>query len=157
MTNRTLQMRPSQHGYVSVEADTFRLWSILLQYRENLDPARPIHVCSPMLIGETVFAHGGLGSVVSDLRWSRPSSIMRCTKKRSKAPPMNTGRDIAFWGRCFFMRSLTRACPAFRGDCPCFLSYTPADRLSVADKSLREWCSPSVSYRYMAPSDIEEL
>ncbi|KAK4548706.1 hypothetical protein LTR86_011339, partial [Recurvomyces mirabilis] len=65
MVNRTLHERPSMKWYVFIEADTFLLWSQLLQYLSVLDSTQPIYAGSQLFAHGDIFAHGGSGFIVS--------------------------------------------------------------------------------------------
>lgn len=65
MVNRTMHEHPEFKWYVFVEADTFLLWSMLLQYLSLLDHTKPYYLGAGTCLGEHLFAHGGSGFVVS--------------------------------------------------------------------------------------------
>lgn len=68
MINRTMHDHPDMKWYVFIEADTFLLWSMLLQYLSLLDHTRPYYLGAGTFLGEHLLAHGGSGFVVRSRR-----------------------------------------------------------------------------------------
>lgn len=77
MAEKTYRMRPGYDWYVFIDADTYVSWPNLVQTLHRLDPTKERYLGSPTLIGNTPFAHGGSGYVVSgaamkEFVWKNP-------------------------------------------------------------------------------------
>ena len=159
MANKTLHERPDMKWYIFVEADSFILWSMLLQLLDKLDPSKPIYAGSQMFISNVLFAHGGSGFVVS--RPALETVVHHYTANKADIENFTNGH----WaGDCVLGKAFTdsgvpftNAWPAFQGDYPGLVPYARADGRSVPDESLREWCYPTVSYHHMSPAMIDHF
>lgn len=156
MVNKTLHERPDMKWYVFVEADSFILWSMLLQYLDKLDSTKPIYAGSQMFIADVLFAHGGSGFVVS-----RPALRTLVNHYAANKADIESFTDAHWAGDCVLGKTFTdsgvpfiNAWPAFQSDYPGLVPYARADG---PDELRRVWCYPTVSYHHMSPAMINDL
>ncbi|KAK3678254.1 hypothetical protein LTR78_001549 [Recurvomyces mirabilis] len=159
MVNRTLHERPNMKWYVFIEADSFLLWSQLLQYLSVLDSTQPIYAGSQMFANGDIFAHGGSGFIVSQPALRQIVPYYSANKATIEQFTEGHWVGDAVLGKTFTDSGVRfkNAWPAFQGDYPGLVPYARADGRSVPDESLREWCYNTISYHHMSPSMIREL
>lgn len=158
MVNKTLHECPDMKWYVFLEADSFILWSMLLQYLATLDSTQPLYAGKPTLIGDDKFAHGGSGFIVS-----QPALQMVVNHYAAHKAEIERFTDKHWAGDCVLGKAFTDsgvplidAWPATQGDYPGLVPYTRADARANDQKS-RLWCGTPVSYHHMSAAMIEEL
>jgi len=133
MLKRTLQERPDMKWYVFIEADTFLFWSTLQQYLTSLNPSDPIHAGNSMFVGDTRFAHGGSGFVVS-----QPALQMVVEYYEAHKDEIESFTADHWCGDCVLGKTFTdagvpftNAWPAFQSDFPGTYPYIQASDHSV--------------------------
>lgn len=159
MVKRTLDNYPSMKWYVFVEADTYLLWASLLQYLAFLDHTQHYYIGSQTYIGDTLFAHGGTGFIVS-----QPAMRMVVARYNARQQEIESYTDAHWAGDCVLGKvfkdagvKFTSAWPILQGDYPGLVPYARPDGRPIADSSMREWCYPVVSYHHMSPTDIRDM
>lgn len=65
IAEKTYKLRPGYDWYLFVDADTYVLWSTLVQWLKLLDPSVKKYIGSATMISDFAFAHGGSGYLVS--------------------------------------------------------------------------------------------
>ncbi|KAK3988818.1 hypothetical protein QBC44DRAFT_342990 [Cladorrhinum sp. PSN332] len=65
IAEKTYKMRPNYDWYLFVDADTYVLWSGLVEWTKKLNPKKQVYLGSVTLIHDFSFAHGGSGYLVS--------------------------------------------------------------------------------------------
>lgn len=65
IAEKTYEMRPNYDWYLYVDADTYIVWSTMVQYLKQLDRRKPLYLGSVALLGGYPFGHGGSGYLVS--------------------------------------------------------------------------------------------
>jgi hypothetical protein len=159
MLNRTIHEYPDKKWYVFIEADSFLLWSMLLQYLSLLDPTEPHYLGAGTCMGDHLFAHGGSGFVAS-----RPAMLMAAQHYATNKAEIETDTDQQWAGDFVLGKSFndagvstTDAWPHFQGDYPGLVAYAGPDGRYAPAASLREWCVPTISYHHMSSDMIESL
>jgi hypothetical protein len=159
MLNRTIHEYPDKKWYVFIEADSFLLWSMLLQYLSLLDPTEPHYLGAGTCMGDHLFAHGGSGFVAS-----RPAMLMAAQYYATNKAEIETDTDQQWAGDFVLGKSFndagvstTDAWPHFQGDYPGLVAYAGPDGRYAPAASLREWCVPTISYHHMSSDMIESL
>lgn len=159
MMNRTLFEYPDKSWYVFVEADSFVLWTMLLQWLASKDATEPHYTGSQMFANGELFAHGGSGFAVSQpaLRmvvehYSARKSEFENLVDRHWAGDIVVGKAFQDAGVSF-----RNAWPIIQGDFPGLLAYARPDGRPVADERVRQWCYPAVSYHHMTPAMIADM
>jgi hypothetical protein len=159
MLDRTFHEYPDKKWYVFIEADSFLLWSMLLQYLSLLDPSEPHYLGAGSCMGDHLFAHGGSGFVAS-----RPAMLMATQHYAKNKAEIETETDQQWAGDFVLAKSFndagvptTDAWPHFQGDYPGLVAYAGPDGRYAPAASLREWCVPTISYHHMSSDMIESL
>lgn len=158
MVNETLVEHPNMTWYVFMEADSFILWSTLLQYLGTVDSTKAIYAGKQMLISGDVFAHGGSAFVVSQP--AMRTVVDYYTAHKAEIEKLTNGH----WaGDCVLGKTFTdsgvpftNAWPAFQVDYPGLVQYTRADARPNGEQ-LRLWCGTPVSYHHMSAAMVEEM
>ncbi|KAG9950961.1 carboxylesterase family protein-like protein, partial [Aureobasidium melanogenum] len=159
MVNKTLHEHPDKKWYIFMEADSYILWASLLEYLAVLDPSKPHYTGSIMFIGDTVFAHGGSGFIVS-----QPAMRMVVEQYAAHKAEIETYTDGHWAGDCVLGKVFTQAgvkftdaWPVMQGDYPGLVAYARPDGRPIADPKKRVWCYPTVSYHHVSPDMIDDL
>ena len=159
MLNRTLHEYPDKKWYVFMEADSFLLWSMLLQYLSLLNPIEPYYIGAGSCIGDDLFAHGGSGFVVS-----QPAMLLVTQHYATHKAEVETLTDELWAGDHVLAKSFndagvstTDAWPHFQGDYPGLVAYAGPDGRYTPAAWLQEWCVPTISYHHMSSDMIEGL
>lgn len=159
MVNRTLFKRPNMKWYVFIESDSFLMWSMLLQYLEKLDPAKPVYAGSQTYISNVLFAHGGSGFIVS-----QPALRMVVDHYTANKAAIESFTDEHWAGDCVLGKAFTdsgvpftNVWPALQSDYPAQIPYSGVHVSSVSNETSRLWCYPTISYHHMSPVMISNL
>ncbi|KAH0287111.1 glycosyltransferase family 31 protein, partial [Aureobasidium sp. EXF-3399] len=149
MVNRTLHDYPDKKWYIFVEPDTFIFWQTLLVYLSNLDWTKSYYLGGEMQIGDVIFAHGGMGFIVS-----RPALESVVAQYQAHQREYEDFTEGHWAGDCVLGKalkdagtSLTWAWPIFQGDDVGNMNYNYT----------KLWCQPTVSYHHVSPSVIQDL
>ncbi|KAM3414356.1 hypothetical protein BST61_g11001 [Cercospora zeina] len=138
--------------FVMIEADTSLSWLNLLLWLQKMDPQKPYYLGSQNVIGETTFAHGGSGIVVS-----------RKAADTIAAARQNAGKERydELWEKetatsCCGDEILARAFLAVE------IPITPAwpliqgEKISTIDFTERHWCTPSLTWHHVTPIEVDQ-
>lgn len=139
--------------FVIIEADTSLSWMNLLLWLKSMDYQQPLYLGSQNFIGDTGFAHGGSGIVMSrraldlleenrhtegvseyDRRWERDTSEHCC------------GDEILARAFLEIHVPLTPAWPLIQGETPTSLDWTKS-----------HWCAPAISWHHVNAAQIDAL
>ncbi|KAI5264014.1 hypothetical protein E4T47_08874 [Aureobasidium subglaciale] len=159
MLNKTFHEHPDMKWYVFVEADSHLLWASLLKYLAVLNPSKPHYTGSIMFIGDTVFAHGGSGFMVSQPAMRMVVEHYATHKTEIEAYTNGHWAGDCVLGKVFTESGVkfTDAWPIMQGDYPGLVAYARPDGRPIADPNKRVWCYPTVSYHHLSPDMIEDL
>ncbi|KAM0715296.1 hypothetical protein Q7P37_008794 [Cladosporium fusiforme] len=159
MINRTMHEYPDMKWYVFIEADTFLLWSMLLQYLSLLDHTQPHYIGAGTCLGEHLFAHGGSGFVVSQPAMRLATQYYSTHKAEVEALTDQEWAGDYVLGRSFNAAGVpsTDAWPHFQGDYPGLVAYAGPDGRYPPAAALREWCMPTISYHHMSSDMVKDL
>jgi len=146
LMDKALRMRPRSKWYVFIEADTYVVWSNLLEWLTKFNPEEPLYIGGQSHMGSVEFAHGGTGFIVSNpaLRMvmeKRASNLQEWDKLTTERHAGDSILAEAFKAANI---SLTRSWPILQGETPYTLDYTE-----------NHWCFPVVSYHHMPSSWIK--
>ncbi|PKX96213.1 glycosyltransferase family 31 protein [Aspergillus novofumigatus IBT 16806] len=153
LIDETLRVRDDAKWYVFMEADTYYIWSNLLQWLAKLDPNKPYYLGNPTQIGPDIFGHGGSGFILSREAMRRASEL--------RAEDLDgwdryTGEQWA--GDCVLGRLLHDAGVPLLWSWPMLQSNTPAEFDHFSEAYFKKpWCFPAVSYHHVTAEDIHEL
>lgn len=145
---------PDSEWFIFMDADTYFMMDNLMDYLNTLDPNDPLYLGSSAMLGDTVFAHGGSGVVLSRKameltvgehpEWATESeehALSVCCGDYMVAYMMlkagikiSSGYDYPYVGW------------KFQGNTQSSLRLHP-----------EVWCQKVVSFHHLEPSDIETL
>jgi hypothetical protein len=150
---------PDMKWYVFIEADTFLLWSMLLQYLSLLDHTNPYYMGAGTCLGEQLFAHGGSGFVVSQPAMRQVTQHYTAHSAEIEALTEREWAGDYVLGKAFDDAGVpcTDAWPHFQGDYPGLVAYAGPDGRYGPAASLREECVPTISYHHMSSGMIRGL
>lgn len=159
MVNRTLHEYPEMKWYVFIDADTYIVWSSLLDHLATLDHTKPYYSGVEVYIGTVGFAHGGSGFIVS-----QPAMRMVVQHFKAHQEEFEAFTDGHWAGDCVLGKAftdagvkLTSAWPIMQGDYPGIVPYIAPDGRPMPPLDARIWCNPTVSYHHMQADMIEDL
>lgn len=159
MINSTLERYPDKRWYVFIEADSFLLWSMLLQYLSLLDHTEPYYIGAGTCMGNQLFAHGGSGFVVSQPAMLLATQHYSANKAETESLTEQQWAGDYVLGKTFGEAgvSCTDAWPHFQGDYPGLVAYAGPDGRYGPAAWLREWCVPTISYHHMSSDMITSI
>lgn len=145
--------------YVFIDADTYIIWSSLLDHLATLDHTKPFYSGSKVYIGSVGFAHGGSGYIVS-----RPAMRMVVEHFNAHKDELEAFIDGHWAGDCVLGKTftdagveLTAAWPIIQGEYPGMVPYLSPDSRPIPPFDTRIWCSLAVSYHHMQADMIEDF
>lgn len=148
LLEKALAHSPEAKWFVFIEADTYLVWSNMLRWVEQLDPEKPLYIGGQNWMGDTKFAHGGTGYIVS--RKALHMAVDEYTKSRERWDEQ-TASETA--GDCLLAKlfnsigiGLTETWPITQGETPFSLDYTS-----------RHLCYPVVTYHHMSPDWVRAM
>ncbi|KAI9733620.1 MAG: hypothetical protein M1834_003222 [Cirrosporium novae-zelandiae] len=146
--NEAWKTMPDAKWFVFIEADTYLVWSNLLQWLQQFDPTVPYYIGCLNYITDQPFAHGGSGYVLSNaaLRIVTEHMVGRTQRYNEM-----TARE---WAGDFVMAkvleevniTLLSSWPSFQGETPSSLDYTR-----------RQYCHPVMTYHHMSSEDLTSM
>lgn len=136
--------------YVFIEADTYLSLHNLVLWLDQLDASEPIYAGSQVMIGDTEFAHGGSGFVLS----APAAQILRSAYEQ----------DQVYWEE----RTAEECCgdlmiaeALLDGHLPIGLSgafpMIQGEMLASLDWSSTHWCRPAVTWHHVDSAGIDQL
>jgi hypothetical protein len=139
---------PDKKWFVFMEADTLLSWSNLLIWLSKLDATKPLYLGCPVMIGETVFAHGGSGWVLSGPAVKKLVELEGEMKKawEERTAKSCCGDQVLAEGLLDGGIGLTGAFPMIQGLTPTTLDWSSA-----------HWCSPVVSWHHMSANEVDAV
>lgn len=147
MILRTWEMRPGMKWYVFVEADTYIVWSNLIQWlNTRMDATEDIYVGGIAFLNNLPFAHGGTGYAISGVLLERlVAHIKEVPAKELNEMAMHTCCGDALLADVIdkLHVSVLRASPMFNGEKPNTLPFSP-----------RDWCQPLFTLHHMNSEEI---
>lgn len=153
MIDAALEVAPQAKWFVFMEADTYLIWPNLISWLDRLDHRQPLYLGAQMAIGETVFAHGGSGFVIS-----KPA-MHEVSNRRAMDLDLVDQITAEEWaGDCALGRVLNDVKVPLTWSWPMLQGSRPWD-LDHFDENfdMNMWCYPVVSYHHMGPADIREF
>ena len=148
LLDEALERMPAAKWYVFIEADTYLVWSNLLQWLSKFDSSQDLYLGGQSFLNDMAFAHGGTGYVLSN------SAVRKVVDDRAKRLDVYDKMTQDEWAGDFVLAralknvgiSLTPSWPMAQGETPSSLDY-----------SKRLWCYPVISYHHMTASEINEM
>jgi hypothetical protein len=139
--------------FVMMEADTSVSWTNLLQWLKTMNPDVPYYLGSQNFIGDTAFAHGGSGIVISrqaatQLQTQRDEEGKEAYNKRwEETTSMSCcGDEIVAKALLEANVPMTMAWPLIQGE-----------TVSTVDFTENHWCSPPITWHHVSSIEIDAL
>jgi hypothetical protein len=153
MMDKALKHRPNAKWFVFIEADTYMVWQNVLQYLNMFTAAQPLYIGKHMYIGDTLFAHGGSGFVLS------AAAMRKVTERRNTHLAEYDAFTTKSWAGDMVLAKalhdvnvgLYWAFPHFQGEPVSSLNH------NVSKIGRTPWCYAPITYHHMRPTDIQEL
>ncbi|GAB7341221.1 hypothetical protein MBLNU457_7505t1 [Dothideomycetes sp. NU457] len=153
MMHATYEMSPEYiDWFVYIEADTSLSWLNLLYWLKTMDPKQKYYLGSQNVIGDTSFAHGGSGFVVSRaaaraMEEVRSKNPARYTEKWEEITAASCcGDEVVARALLDAGVSLTAAWPVIQGE-----------KISTVDFTKNHWCTPPVSMHHVSPVEVDVI
>lgn len=148
MAIKAYEMYPDKKWFMFMDADSTLLWSNLVLWTSKLNASNPQYYGSVTNIGETRFAHGGTGYLLSapalkamvDIapkkmaEWEERTSHVCCGDAMIAEALATGGTEV------------THKYPLFNGGTPRSTDYDDG-----------HWCKPPLTFHHVSPREIEEL
>ena len=144
---------PEIEWFVVIEADTSISWTNLLQWLRTMNPKKPYYLGAQNQIGDTTFAHGGSGIILSrrtaDLILAYHQHIGNATYDENWEERTSTsccGDEII--ARAFMQVDvpLTPAWPLIQGE-----------TVSSIDWKEEHWCRPAITWHHVQPIEVDKM
>lgn len=139
--------------FVVMEADTSISWTNLLQWLKTMDPGVPYYLGSQNIIGDTTFAHGGSGIVLSrqaakQMQEKRDEEGKEVYNKRWEEITSTSccGDEIVARALLDADVPLTMAWPLIQGE-----------TVATVDFTSNHWCTPAITWHHVTPIEIDAL
>lgn len=136
-----------------MEADTSVSWTNLLQWLKTMDSNVPYYLGSQNTIGDTTFAHGGSGIVLSrqaakQMQEKRHEEGKEAYNKRweEETAASCCGDEILARALLEAHVPMTMAWPLIQGE-----------TVATVDFTKNHWCTPPVTWHHVLPLDIDTL
>ncbi|KAI1266775.1 glycosyltransferase family 31 protein [Xylariaceae sp. FL1019] len=153
MIDKAVQQRPKASWYVFIEADTYMVWTNMLEYLSRLDHKHPYYIGRHMYHKEVLYGHGGSGFVLS-----RPAAqkVSKYWKRHETELDLET---LKGWVGDFMLGKVMKKLdipllwgyPHFQGD-----SLTAID-WAIEKLERQTWCYAAMTFHHMSPSDFTML
>lgn len=153
MVDRALKHRPDAKWFVFMEADTYLMWTNLLEYLSKIDASRELYIGKHMFIGDVLFAHGGSGFVLSAPAMRKVVQHWRSYLAEYESYTVGTWAGDMVLGKVLkdVGIPLFWAFPHFQGDPVSSLDH------NVSKLERQPWCYPPITYHHMREEDIRKL
>lgn len=150
MVVRTWEMRPDRKWYVFVEADTYVVWSNLVQWLDTrMDATDDVYIGGIAYLGTLPFAHGGTGYVISGVLLKRLVTLVNqatVAQFDEIATRLCCGDVLLANAFDNIEVSVQKASPMFNGEKPNTLAFGPHD-----------WCQPLFTMHHMNSEEISAV
>jgi hypothetical protein len=144
---------PQIEWFLVMEADTSVSWTNLLQWLKTMDSNKPYYLGSQNTIGDTIFAHGGSGIILSrqaakQLQKIRDAEGREAYNQRweEETAASCCGDEIVARALLEANVSLTMAWPLIQGE-----------TIATVDFTKNHWCTPAITWHHVAPLQIDTL
>jgi hypothetical protein len=144
---------PQVEWFVMMEADTSVSWANLLQWLKTMDSNVPYYLGSQNTIGDTTFAHGGSGIILSrqaarQLQQKRDEEGKEAYNRRweEETAASCCGDEIVARTLLEADVPLTMAWPMIQGETVATIDFTK-----------NHWCTPAITWHHVTPLEIDTL
>jgi len=142
---------PEVEWFVMIEADTALSWLNLLPWLQTMDPTEPLYLGAQNLIGDTRFAHGGSGVIISRkameiLEEARESIGKSYYDEKWEQATANSCCGDAVLAEALMAVNvpLTGAWPIIQGE-----------TISTVDFTEDNWCKIPTTWHHVSPIQVD--
>ena len=148
MLHQAYKKQPDRKWYIFLEADSYFIWGNLLEILANYNPVEPYYIGGGHFYGETAFAHGGMGYVVSHGAMTMFDKIfnedhMAVWEQRLEGSCCG---DVEVAGALYDAGVNVTGMPGLSPDPPTVFDFDPGN-----------WCQPPVSWHHVRPHHVQAL
>jgi hypothetical protein len=153
MAQEALKYKPDAKWFVFMEADTYPSWPTLLAWLAKFDHRKPFYLGTETQIGETVFAHGGSGFMLSNPALTKASE--QYEKRRAELDDYTDGH----WaGDCVLGKVLADAGVGLHFSWPILQNSNLGELDEFTTALYREpWCYIAIALHHLNAEQIEDL
>ncbi|KAJ5585057.1 uncharacterized protein N7459_004857 [Penicillium hispanicum] len=150
MIQEARSYRPDARWYFFFEADSYPVWPNLLAWLKELDSNKMLYLGSPVMLGDSVFAHGGSGFVISN-----PAMHAVADYHAQRVQEWEQITDEEWAGDCVLGRALKEAGVGLTGAWPHFHGWSIWELDALAEGwGSKNWCVPPLVFHHMTPADV---
>lgn len=144
-------LKPDMDWYLLIDADSYIVWSNLLDWLDTLDPTKKSYFGSEVAISGTRFAHGGSGIVLSKAAMQELVVVHNDTATRwdSQIDGKCCGDLVLSMALQDYGIQLEDAWPLMSGERPSTMPFGPG--------TPEYWCRPALSFHHTTPIDMNEF
>ncbi|KIV83838.1 hypothetical protein PV11_05827 [Exophiala sideris] len=149
MLHKAYEKYPDADWYMTIDADTYLGWTNLLLLLDRLNPEEPLYSGCVYWHGETMFAQGGTGYLLSRKAvqmWEAIRSQENIEKWEQETSGICCGDVMLGVSMQQAGIKVSGAWPMFQVDPPCDFSW-----------SSDTWCVPAITWHHSHTYDIEAL
>lgn len=146
IVERALQVKPDAKWFMFIEADTFLVWSNLLNWLSQLDWGEPYFFGLPVTMEGQLFAYGGAGWLLS-----RPAIQRMTHHMASENSDYEDFTNKTSFGDLILGYVLEQAGIGLTGVWPLIQRETPSTMEYTKDL----WCYPVVTFHHIDALDIK--
>ncbi|KAI0425400.1 hypothetical protein F5Y09DRAFT_352278 [Xylaria sp. FL1042] len=151
LAKKAYAQSPLSPWYMFIECDTYVFWDSLLNWLVHFDHSQLFYIGRQMNMGDSLFAYGGAGIIVSN-----PAMRMLVERYTSNEKLYNEF-TISQWAGDVVLGKvmsdagigLSKASPTLEGDMPATLDFR-----STSSTGHPSWCYYATTYHHMSPYDI---
>jgi hypothetical protein len=144
---------PQIEWFVVMEADTSVSWTNLLQSLKTMDSSAPYYLGSQNTIGDTTFAHGGSGIILS----RRAAKQLQEKREEEGREAYNKRWEDETAASCCGDEILARA--LLEANVPLTLAWPliQGETIATVDFTKNHWCTPPITWHHVTPLEIDTL
>lgn len=154
MLHESYRMAPPEvEWFVYMEADTSVSWPNLLQLLQSLKPNSPVYMGAQNILGDSNFAHGGSGFVVS----RSAAKKMEDRRQKEGADAYDRRWESVISSSCCGDEVIARA--LLEVGVPLLPSWPriQGETLSTLDWTEKHWCTPAVTWHHVTPAQVDVM
>lgn len=156
MAEKALRHRPEAKWYVFIEADTYIIWRNIIKWLSHFDSSKPHYLGLQMQAGDTIFAYGGAGFILSN------PALEAVVEHRNSSLDFYDDYTAKHWaGDCVLGKALKDSGVSLSWSWPTLLSHNPAnmnfEEAFGGNKDKRLWCHYAGTYHHLSPKEVVQF
>lgn len=137
--------------FVMIEADTSISWLNLLLYLETMDSSEAYYLGAQNQLGDTTFAHGGSGIVISRAAADKLSAHRYNTGKETYDSAWETSTAASCCGDAIVAEAFLEAGVPLSPAWP----LIQGEEISTVDFTGHHWCAPPITWHHVTPIEVD--